>query len=221
MQIELLGRIDEKLDSGAWVVVTADRVPGQLTNLMPAIGSRLEAGLTLPLASPGLAVRRAFLRRAAARHGLPLEPHEIDELAQRLPATMRQLTGAVQQAKLAQLTESSTEPSEVSRTSTPDAAAVRPLRPDEVFAVTARYFGISQAALKSASRMRSLVHARSVAMYLARELAGCTLQEIGQLLGGRDHTTVLHACRKIDKSASQEVTLQEELADLRRLLLAT
>jgi chromosomal replication initiator protein len=58
-------------------------------------------------------------------------------------------------------------------------------------------------------------------MFLARELTGSTLQEIGQALGGRDHTTVMHACRKIQESASKDAALQEELAELRRLLLST
>lgn len=221
VQSELLYRLDECLDSGAWLVVTADHVPSQLANLAAAIGSRLESGLVLPLAAPGPAVRREYLRQAAAVQGVQLGPQEISEIAQRLPATICQLSGVIQRAKLAQLagTPENADDGTAERRSREGSAPHLPA--EQIFAVTARYFGVSQTALRSASRSRSLVHARSVAMYLARELAGATLQDIGLWLGGRDHTTVLHACRKIDRAALHEVSLQKELADLRRLLLAT
>jgi chromosomal replication initiator protein len=222
VQAELVHTLDALIHSGAWVIATSRRAPGQLGNLLPAVRSRMEGGLVLPLASPGPAVRREFLRRAAAANGLSLEPHQIDELSRRLPATARQLMGAIQRTKLARLVE---REAESNGHSSRQAASKEPSPPklhsEDVMAVTARYFGLSQTALKSASRKRSIVHARSVAMYLARELADATLQEIGHAYGGRDHSTVLHACRKINEAASRDVALQEELTDLRRLLLAT
>jgi chromosomal replication initiator protein len=221
VQAEFLNRIDEKLEDSAWIVATAPHMPGQLTNLLAATRSRLDAGLTLPLAPPGLEVRREFLRQHAVANGLPLDVQQIDQLARRLPASVRQLQGAIQRTKLERSRDASAAHQSDRNGSAAREVDIPRCGPDEVLAVTGRYFGVSQAALKSPSRARSLVHARSVAMYLARELAGCTLQEIGQALGGRDHTTVLHACRKIDRSASHDAALQEELAELRRLLLST
>jgi chromosomal replication initiator protein len=219
VQAEFLHTLDELLSQAALVVVTAHAPPQQLTSLQPAIRSRFEAGLVLPLAPPSVDVRREFLRRASTEYGVPLEPHEVDELARRLPATPRQLLGALHQTRLGRTAGLAND----SQGTVSTKSTVLPLKIgiDEILAVTARYFGLPQALLRSGSRKQSVVHARSVVMYLARELAGCTLQEIGAALGGRDHTTVLHACRKIDRSATEKTAIQEELCNLRRLLLAT
>lgn len=220
VQAEFLHTLDEQIRGGTLVVATACRPPQQLTNLSVALRSRLEAGLVLTLAPPSVAVRRELLRRAAATQAVPLDDHQIDVLATRLPATPRQLLGVVQQERLSRLTADEPRSRQGGNGQAASSASPRKVKTADVLAVTARYFGVSQAAMKSASRKRSIVHARSMAMYLARELGGATLQEIGMTLGGRDHTTVLHACRKIDASAARHSAVHDELSDLRRLLLA-
>jgi chromosomal replication initiator protein len=225
VQTEFLHTLDEQVRGGTLVVATACRPPQQLTNLSAALRSRLEGGLVLTLAPPSVAVRREMLRRAAAAQGVPMDAHQIDVLATRLPATPRQLLGIVQQERLSRLTEDEgpAAPRANGKAGSPATASpvtARKIKTADILAVTARYFGVTQTSMKSASRKRSIVHARSVAMYLARELGGATLQDIGTTLGGRDHTTVLHACRKIDAAAARHSAINDELSDLRRLLMA-
>jgi chromosomal replication initiator protein len=89
----------------------------------------------------------------------------------------------------------------------------------EIVAAVARYYRIPQAQLKSGSRRQSIVAARAMVIYLARELAAATYEQIGRALGGRDHTTIIHSFRKIEHERSREPALQQAIDELRRTLV--
>ena len=90
----------------------------------------------------------------------------------------------------------------------------------EILALVARTYSIPQSELKSQTRRQSIVAARAMFAYLARELAGASYQQIGQALGGRDHTTIMHSYRKIDRNRTRDPVIQEEIDELSRILLS-
>jgi chromosomal replication initiator protein len=90
----------------------------------------------------------------------------------------------------------------------------------EIVAIVAKYYGVPQKQLKSSSRRQSIVQARAVITYLARDVIGASYQQIGKALGGRDHTTIIHNYKKMDRERQRDLATQEALDDLRRILLS-
>ena len=197
-QEELIHTLDALLAEDRWVVVTASAAPAELPGLLPALQSRLMAGLTIPLAPPGPAARLAVVRqlaglrdyRSARAGGSKCWPRASAARCRTWPAP----------ACNCRRPPMSTH----DRIDLPGAATYlgerngqrrRPAM-HEIALATARHFSLRLADLRSPVRRRALVTARGVAVYLARHYAGDSLQEIGRYFGGRDHTTVMHSCRK-------------------------
>jgi chromosomal replication initiator protein len=200
----LLSTIDALLHRGALVIVTAKSVRGLLADsgLLPGLVSRLAGGLVVTLAPPGPLARQALIRQLAAQANLPLDDASVATLAgagrsRSALTTPRQLRHAVLQlAAEAEVTQSPVPAERVARlvaASQPQARAVC----RRVTQAVARHFGLAVSELKGKSRLRTVVEARSLAMYLTRRLTGASYAEIGRYFTGRNHTTVLHACRKI------------------------
>jgi chromosomal replication initiation ATPase DnaA len=204
-QREMCIAIDTVLASGGLVVATASRDPGQWERMSGPLRDRLTGGLIVPIRQPGLAARRNIVRAAAAATGVVLTSSEVDQLASQ-PAAPRALWGSVScfhaRRDLASVP-----------TTTGD-----PLGLKQLVAAAARYFGISQASLVGKSRRKSLVHARGVTIRVARLATGASYAAIGQALGGRDHTTVSHAERKVLELAADDSGAQFAIDDLLRLV---
>ncbi|MGW3601762.1 chromosomal replication initiator protein DnaA [Micromonospora sp. NPDC005161] len=199
------------------IVITSDRSPKQLATLEDRLRTRFEWGLLADIQPPDLETRIAILQKKAAQERLYAPPDVLEFIASRVSNSIRELEGAlIRVTAFASLTRSTVELSlaeEVLRDFIPDGAGPE-ITADQIMVSTADYFGVSLEDLRGQSRSRVLVNARQVAMYLCRELTELSLPRIGQAFGGRDHTTVMHADRKIRQQMAERRSLYNQIAEL-------
>jgi chromosomal replication initiator protein len=199
------------------IVITSDRSPKQLATLEDRLRTRFEWGLLADIQPPDLETRIAILQKKAAQERLFAPPDVLEFIASRIANSIRELEGAlIRVTAFASLTRSPVELSlaeEVLRDFIPDGSGPE-ITADQIMVSTADYFGVSLEDLRGHSRSRVLVNARQVAMYLCRELTDLSLPRIGQAFGGRDHTTVMHADRKIRQQMAERRSLYNQIAEL-------
>ena len=199
------------------IVISSDRSPKQLSTLEDRLRTRFEWGLLADIQPPDLETRIAILQKKAAQERL-YAPADVQEfIASRISNSIRELEGAlIRVTAYANLTRSPVDlalAEEVLRDFIPDGSGPE-ITADQIMASTAEYFGVSLEDLRGHSRSRVLVNARQVAMYLCRELTDLSLPRIGQAFGGRDHTTVMHADRKIRLQMAERRSLYNQIAEL-------
>ncbi len=214
VQRELRDTLDTLLEDGASIVITSQTPPATMPDLEAGLRDRLCGGLTVRLQSLGIETRIELLRQAASERGVSIDDDQLGRLAEKVEGPAPQLFRAIAEYEL-----SRSEPA------TEDALAVGigdrpPLKFKQILAVVARYFSLTQAALCSPVRRKSLVYARGVAIHLARSLTDLSYAQIGHCLGRRDHTTVMHASRSIDKRLATDATTQQDVEELKRILTA-
>ena len=199
------------------IVISCDRKPEQLSGLQNRLVTRFKSGLITDVQAPDLELRIAILRKKAAKDGMTLQPGVMEFIAQRIQTNIRELEGALIRVvafgslnkqeidlKLAEIVLKDL----VSESDRPDITATT------IMAVTAEYFGVTIEDLTGGSRTRVLVQARQIAMYLCRELTELSLPKIGQTFGGRDHTTVMHAERKIRSMMIERRNVYNQITEL-------
>jgi chromosomal replication initiator protein len=199
------------------LVITSDRSPKQLATLEDRLRTRFEWGLLADIQPPDLETRIAILQKKAAQERLSAPAEVLEFIASRIANSIRELEGAlIRVTAFASLTRSPVDlalAEEVLRDFIPDGTGPE-ITADQIMASTADYFGVSLEDLRGHSRSRVLVNARQVAMYLCRELTDLSLPRIGQAFGGRDHTTVMHADRKIRQQMAERRSLYNQIAEL-------
>jgi len=199
------------------IVISSDRSPRQLATLEDRMRTRFEWGLLADIQPPDLETRIAILQKKAAQERMYAPDDVLEFIASRVSNSIRELEGAlIRVTAFASLTRSTVQLSlaeEVLRDFMPDGAGPE-ITADQIMASTADYFGVSLEDLRGHSRSRVLVNARQVAMYLCRELTDLSLPRIGQAFGGRDHTTVMHADRKIRQHMAERRSLYNQIAEL-------
>lgn len=213
-QQELLYLLDQLAGTGRPLIVTLDRDPAEAAFLVPSLRSRLVAGLTIPVALPGMAARQVLVRELASVHRLPLEPDAVDWLAQTVALTVPGLNHLLIQFKLSEGDGAGSIP----RSQLQEWLAHSTQRSTDekfrtVLRTVAREFGFRVSDLRGSSRKQTVTLARGVAMYLCRELLDVSYSRIGNALGRRDHSTVMHSCRKI----AQMLDLERESARSKRI----
>ncbi|MGD9635113.1 MAG: DnaA/Hda family protein [Pirellulales bacterium] len=213
VQQELRFTIDAFAEADAMLVVTSKKPLSVVRELSPDVRSRLAAGLELRLAAPEEAARTELVRHTSAALGRPLSPVAAASFAAGIGGTANELFGA-----LLEFNARFTADGDGRQLAAVDEfLAVRSARKpamNEILQVVARYYRVSQKVLKSSTRRQSAVVARAMAIYLARELAELSYQRIGQALGGRDHTTVMHNYRKVADALPHDRQTCEALAEL-------
>ncbi|MCU0961494.1 MAG: DnaA/Hda family protein [Pirellulaceae bacterium] len=203
-QQELAALLDALADRGAVVLATASEPPGNGTRLLPALCSRLAGGLLVPLVAPGLAARQLLVQRLAAQAGYELTSEAVDLLAAGPDGSReRSITVPWLQHAVEQLgRDPRPHPARIERKDVELLwnRLARDRQPTfrVMASKVARYFAVTTQQLRGPSRRSQIVRARGVAMLLARRLTGESLHTIGKYFGDRDHTTVLHACRKTE-----------------------
>jgi chromosomal replication initiator protein len=209
---ELIVTLDAAIASGRQVVATARTAPSLCSELPPALQSRLTQGLSVALLRPRPETRRELLDRLAAVQGVELTPAAAALLADGLDATVPELHAALSEI------ETSDErriDAEAARHYLRDSNRLRQPPLAEIASAVARYFSLKVADLKSSSRRRAVVSARNVAFYLGRHVSGTTFQQVGHFFGNRDHTTVMHGCRKVETLLESDPAMREVVAQLR------
>ncbi|WP_245408238.1 chromosomal replication initiator protein DnaA [Zhengella mangrovi] len=225
IQNEFCHLINMLLDSAKQVVVAADRPAGELESLEPRVRSRLLGGVALEMAQPDYDMRLTMLRNKLAEarvedQSLEIGEDILDHVARTVSGSGRELEGAFNQL----LFRRSFEPhltvdhvedllAHIYRSGEP-----KRVRIEDIQRIVARHYNVSKTELLSNRRTRTIVKPRQVAMYLSKTMTPRSLPEIGRRFGGRDHTTVLHAVRKIEDLTTGDQTLAQEIELLKRLI---
>jgi chromosomal replication initiator protein len=225
IQHEFCHLINMLLDSARQVVVAGDRPPSELESLEPRVRSRLNGGVALEMSAPDFAMRLAMLqqRLAAARAedaSLDIPDEILSHIAQTVTGSGRELEGAFNQLLFRHSFEPQLTIERIDEILGHIYRAGEPkrVRIEDIQRIVARHYNVSKTELLSNRRTRTIVKPRQVAMYLSKVMTPRSLPEIGRRFGGRDHTTVLHAVRKIEGLSSADNTLAQELELLRRLI---
>jgi chromosomal replication initiator protein len=208
-------------DGGRQVVLTSDRPPRDLQALEDRLRERFESGLVADIAPPDLTTRLAILRKRAQHDGIELaDDSALRAIADHVHSNVRTLEGAlIRVVAYSSLTgrpltaELATEVLGNLYPRTPAPGGSRHTI-DEIQAATCRHFGISAEELLSGGRAARIAWPRQLAMYLSRELTGASLPAIGRQFGGRDHTTVLHACRRASSRISSDAASRQAVEKL-------
>jgi chromosomal replication initiator protein len=204
-------------NSNKQIVISSDRPPKQLMTLEDRLRSRFEWGLITDVQPPELETRIAILRKKAAQEKLNAPPEVLEFIASKISTNIRELEGAlIRVTAFASLNRAPVDfplAEAVLRDLIPDAGGPE-ITAATIMAQTAAYFGLSMEDLCGTSRSRVLVNARQIAMYLCRELTDLSLPKIGQQFGGRDHTTVMHADRKIRSLMAERRSIYNQVTEL-------
>ena len=199
------------------IVITSDRPPKQLSTLEDRLRNRFEWGLITDVQPPDLETRIAILRKKAAQERLAAPPEVLEYIASKIQSNIRELEGAL--IRVTAFASLNRAPVDISLAE----IVLKDLIPEHggpeitaatIMAATATYFGLSMEDLCGSSRSRVLVTARQIAMYLCRELTELSLPKIGQAFGGRDHTTVMHADRKIRSLMAERRSIYNQVTEL-------
>jgi len=215
-QEELVQILDARSATGRWVILTAPTAPAALTELAPRLHSRLTAGLAVPLVAPSAGTRRALLRQLAQLRQIELPETAARLLAEGLNVTVPELFGALVQLETAAGAKRRPIDTEAVRKFLAQRSGARQPELREIADTTARAFSVKLSDIRGLSRRRAIVTARDVAMYLARQFTPGSLQQIGEYFGGRDHSTVIHGCRHVERLIKTDPTLRQAVEQLQR-----
>lgn len=207
-------------ESGSQIVLSADRVPTEISTLTDRLSDRFEWGLTAEVQSPNLATRLTVLRHLVAEAGLDVSDQDaLTLLARRVETNLRQLHGALTRAVAeASLHSSPLDAGLISKIFPERSLDSAHITPEEIREQTASYFGTDVETLESPQRTRTVSTARNVAMFLTREITGLSYPQIGMLYGSRDHSTVISSIKRVSGQLSVDPTTTTAVDSLRATL---
>jgi len=225
IQHEFCHLLNMLLDSAKQVVVAADRAPWELESLDPRVRSRLQGGVAIEMEAPDYDMRLDMLksRLEAARKddgALEIPADLLEHVARNITSSGRDLEGAFNQLVFRRSFEPNLSIERVDEllAHLVGAGEQKRVRIEDIQRIVARHYNVSRQELVSNRRTRVIVKPRQIAMYLSKTLTPRSFPEIGRRFGGRDHTTVLHAVRKIEDLVSEDTKLSHEIELLKRLI---
>ena len=219
-QEEFFHTYNALLEGGQQMILTCDRYPKEIDGVEERLKSRFGWGLTVAVEPPELETRAAILINKAEQVGMPLSKDAAFFIAQRIRSNVRELEGALKRVMAHAQFTGRTIDIDLIRESLKDLLALQDklVTIDNIQRVVADYYKLKMSDLLSKRRSRSVARPRQVAMSIAKELTNHSLPEIGESFGGRDHTTVLHACRKVKELEGTDREVQRDLKNLYRTL---
>ena len=210
-------------EDGKQIVLSSDRPPKAILTLEERLRSRFEWGLIADLTAPDLETRIAILRAKAEEGAVPITSDVIEFIARKVVSNIRELEGALNRivayASMGAM-PISIELAQAVLSNVLYNPKKRQVTPERIAMAVADYYGVQMEALKGQKRDKAIVMPRQVAMFLMREETDVSLLRIGAELGGRDHSTVLHACDKITRESAVNDELRREIAAVRELIYA-
>lgn len=219
-QEEFFHTFNSLLEGGRQIILTCDRFPKEINGLEERLKSRFGWGLTVAVEPPELETRVAILMKKAEQVNIDLPHDAAFFIAQRIRANVRDLEGALKRVIASANFTGRPIDVELVREALKDLLALQDKQVgiDNIQRVVCEYYKIKMNDMISKRRSRSVARPRQVAMALAKELTNHSLPEIGEAFGGRDHTTVLHACRKIKELQEETADIREDMKNLLRSL---
>jgi chromosomal replication initiator protein len=201
------------------LVLSSDRPPKAMVTLEERLRSRFEWGLTADIQPPDIETRVAILRSKAERAGRTMPPELLEIIARRVQSNIRELEGAlIRVLALSDLSGTPIGPELVESALTDMLPKNRRIAPTAIIDAVALQFGIEREKMLGRERSKDVVLPRQVAMYLIREETNASLPEIGNAMGGRDHTTVMYGCDKINDLMEQDDKLRRQIMFIRQQL---
>ena len=219
-QEEFFHTFNTLLEGQRQVVITSDRFPREISGVQERLISRFGSGLTVPIDPPELETRVAILKNKAGQKGVSLPEDVCFFVAQQIRSNVRELEGALHRIVASASFTGRTIDLDLTREALRDLLVFqeRQVTIQNIQKVVAEYFKMRVSDLHSKRRNRQITRPRQIAMALAKELTRMSLPEIGDAFGGRDHTTVLHAQRKIGELLKTDPKIKEDYQNLHRLL---
>ncbi len=218
--VEFFYTFNALLDESKQIILTSDRYPKELTELDPRLVSRFSWGLSVGVEPPDIETRIEILLKKAESNQVDLPRNCALFIAQQVVANVRELEGALNKVVAISRFKGTPIDLDVVRESLKDVLAIRArtISTENIQRVVSEYFRIPLKELVGPKRTRIYARPRQLAMGLARELTGDSFPEIGMAFGGRDHSTVMHACEKVQSLREEDPIFNEDYKNLQRLL---
>lgn len=216
-QVEFFHTFNALKDANKQIIISSDRPPKEIETLEDRLRSRFDQGLTADIQPPDLETRMAILRTKAASDKIELPNDVITLLATNIATNIREIEGAYN--KIVAYTSLmdmpiTAETAQKVLTDMGNTVKTRQITFEGIIKVVAEHYNIREEELFNKKRTQNIAYPRQIAMYLCRELADLSYPRIGELFGGRDHTTVIHAYEKISKNKNSNLTLNSELQEM-------
>lgn len=205
--------------AGKQIVLSSDRLPFEIPKLEERLRSRFSSGLAVDISRPDLDTRIAILREKAKFLTIDVEDDVIELIAEKIDSNIRELEGALSRLQaFANLIGKRKADAELAKTALKeifDKNMPKALDPADVLRAVCQYFSVSKEEILGPKKNKSVSIPRQIFMYLARELTTASLPNIGNFLGGRDHTTIMHGCDKINSMKENDTQIKTALDDLK------
>jgi len=219
-QEEFFHTFNTLLETGSQIILTSDKFPKEINNLQERLISRFESGLTVRIDPPELETRVAILKNKARKNKVDLSDEVAFLVAKKIRSNVRELEGALHRLVASSRFSNREIDLDLAKDTLQDLTLFqeRKISIENIQKTVADYFSIRVADLKSKRRNRQIARPRQIAMALAKELTSMSLPDIGDAFGGRDHTTVIHACKKVDELTRTDSKIKEDYASLQKIL---
>lgn len=219
-QEEFFHTFNTLLETGSQIILTSDKFPKEINNLQERLTSRFESGLTVRIDPPELETRVAILKNKARKNKVDLSDEVAFLVAKKIRSNVRELEGALHRLVASARFSNREIDLDLAKDTLQDLTLFqeRKISIENIKKTVADYFNIRVADLKSKRRNRQIARPRQIAMALAKELTSMSLPDIGDAFGGRDHTTVIHACKKVDELTRTDSKIKEDYASLQKIL---
>ncbi len=219
-QIEFFHIFNALYQLNKQIVISSDRPPKAIATLEDRLRSRFEGGMITDISRPNLETRIAILEAKAHERNIHIDEESVRFIAEHITQNIRELEGALNRVHA--FSEFHKIPTTLSVTKRVLEQLIeqnrKSIKPEDILRVIGEYYGVSSESLFKKGRKKEVAHARQMSMSLLRSELQMSLASIGALLGGRDHTTVIHACEKIEKGLQENIRLQEEMNTLKEHL---
>ena len=206
---------------GGQIILTSDRPPSEISKLEERLRSRFEAGLIVDIAQPDFELRCAITQIKAKEKGVDINSEQVQMIAANSESARKIegiLTRILTEIHIKNIVVTNELIGSMFSKSLETSGKVMRSTPDEVVDVVSKYFQVGKRILLGESRARPIARPRQILMYLLRTHLGIPLEEIGRVVGGRDHTTVMHAVEKISELATADVQIREDILKIKRMV---
>jgi len=220
-QEEFFHTFNNLLESGSQIIITSDKFPKEINNLQERLISRFESGLLVRIDPPELETRVAILQEKAQKRDATLSDDVAFMVAKKIRSNVRELEGALHRLIASSHFTKRDIDLDLAKETLQDLTEFqeRQISIENIQKTVADYYNMRVVDLKSKKRSRQIARPRQIAMSLAKELTNLSLPDIGDSFGGRDHTTVLYACRKVDELVLSDARIREDYEKLRKIML--